>query len=379
MKAAPKRGGRWRRIRGLVRKEIIQIWRDPSSLLVAFAHPMLLLFLFGFGLSFDANVVRIGLVVEQPSPDTAWFETALTNSPYFDVRIAQDRRAFIDALTAGWIDGIVVVPGDFAARAARGDIAPIQVITDGSDPNTANFVTGYAKGAWQVWQSQQRARAGAEMVAPVVTEPRFWFNPELKSRRALLPGSIAQILMMVGSLLTALIVAREWERGTMEALLATPVGRLEFIAGKLIPNFLLGMGAMGVSVLAAVWVFDVPFRGSIVSLVGITTVFLLVALGLGLLVSTAVRTQFAASQIAILVSFLPSLFFSGAIFEIAAMPAILRALAAVVPARYYVDSLQTIFLVGDVGPLLLRSGAILAVIALAILAFTVRKTRMRLD
>jgi ABC-2 type transport system permease protein len=136
---------------------------------------------------------------------------------------------------------------------------------------------------------------------------------------------------------------------------------------------------MAVSVAAAVWVFDVPFRGSILSLVGITAVFLLVALGLGLLVSTAVRTQFAASQIATLVSFLPSLFFSGAIFEIAAMPAILRGLAAVVPARYYVDSLQTIFLAGDVGPLLLRSGAILAVIALVIIAFTVRKTRMRLD
>ncbi|HWA44971.1 MAG TPA: ABC transporter permease [Hypericibacter adhaerens] len=373
------RRGRWRRIRGLVRKEMIQIWRDPSSLIVAFAHPLLLLFLFGFGLSFDANVIHIGLVLEQPSPETAWFETALSNSPYFDVKVALDRRDFIDPLTAGDIEGIVVVPADFAARGERGDTMPIQVITDGSDPNTASFVSGYLQGAWQVWQAQQMARSGGEMVAPVVTVPRFWFNPELKSRRALLPGSIAQILMMVGSLLTALIVAREWERGTMEALLATPIGRLEFIAGKLIPNFMLGMGAMTVSVILAVVVFDVPFRGSILSLVGVTAVFLLVALGLGLLVSSAVRTQFAASQIATLVSFLPSLFFSGAIFEISAMPAILRGFAAIVPARYYVDSLQTIFLVGDIAPVLLRSAAVLAVIATAIIAFTIRKTRMRLD
>ncbi|MFZ5790913.1 MAG: ABC transporter permease [Pseudomonadota bacterium] len=371
--------GRWRRVRALIRKEMLQIVRDPSSLLVAFVHPLLLLFLFGFGLSFDASIVRIGLVIERATPETAWFEASLSNTPFFDVKVASDRRAFLDDLAAGWIDGIVVLPGDFSQRVAGGDTAPVQIITDGSDPNTASLVNGYVQGAWRIWMSQQAASAGGKFANPVVTSPRYWFNPELMSRRALLPGSIAQILMLVGSLLTALVVAREWERGTVEALLATPIGKAEFIIGKLVPNFLLGLGAMTVSVVAAVLVFDVPFRGSVAALLAITAVFLLVALGIGLLISTIVRTQYAASQFAMLLSFMPSLFFSGAIFEIAAMPAPLRAFSAIVPARYYVTSLETIFLVGDVGAILWRVGAILAAMAAVVLVLTIRKSKMRLD
>lgn len=371
--------GRWRRIRALIRKEMLQIVRDPSSLVVAFVHPLLLLFLFGFGLSFDASIVRIGLVIEQATPETAWFEASLSNTPVFAVKVASDRRAFLDDLAAGWIDGIVVLPGDFSRRVAGASTAPVQIITDGSDPNTASLVNGYVQGAWRTWMSQRAASAGGELANPVVTAPRYWFNPELMSRRALLPGSIAQILMLVGSLLTALVVAREWERGTVEALLATPIGKFEFILGKLVPNFLLGLGAMTVSVTAAVLVFDVPFRGSVAALLAVTAVFLLVALGIGLLISTIVRTQYAASQFAMLLSFMPSVFFSGALFEIAAMPAPLRAFSAIVPARYYVTSLETIFLVGDVGAILWRVGAILTLMAAAVLVLTIRKSKMRLD
>jgi ABC-2 type transport system permease protein len=202
--------GRWRRIRALIRKEMLQIARDPSSLAVAFVHPLLLLFLFGFGLSFDASIVRIGLVIERATPTTAWFEASLSNTPFFDVKVATDRRAFLDDLAAGWIDGIVVLPGDFSERVAGtgAGAAPVQIITDGSDPNTASLVNGYVQGAWRSWMSQRAAAAGGALSNPVVTTPRYWFNPELMSRRALLPGSIAQILMLVGSLLTALVVAR---------------------------------------------------------------------------------------------------------------------------------------------------------------------------
>ena len=373
------RPGRWRRIRALVIKETLQVARDPSSLIVAFVLPALLLFLFGFGISFDATRVKVGLVIEEPGPETAWFLASLANTPFFDVRQSSDRRAFVDDLAAGNINGIIVLAGDFAERLARGDTAGIQVITDGSDPNTAGLVNGYLQGAWQSWQDQRALGSANSASGQIAVVSRFWFNPELESRRFLIPGSISMIEMMIGTLLTALVVSREWERGTMEALLATPVSNIEFIIGKLVPNFALGMCAMGVCVLAALFLFDVPLRGSIFSLFGFTAVFLSVALSLGLLISTVARTQFLASQIAMMVAYLPAVYFSGFLFEIASMPAPLRAFAAIVPAKYYVQGLQTIFLAGDIGAVLLPASAVLAGMAVLLFALTARKTRKRLD
>jgi len=377
-KSAPGKGS-LRRIWALVRKETLQVVRDPSSLVVAFILPAILLTLFGFGVSFDATRVRVGLVVEDPTPETSLFVASLANTRYFQVERSADRRAFLDRLSAGRLDGIVVLAGDFSQRLARGDIAGIQVITDGSDPNTAGLVTGYLQGAWQSWLTQHALSAGEKMPTLISVEPRFWFNAELESRRFLVPGSIALIQMMIGSLLTALVVAREWERGTIEALLATPVRIGEFIIGKLVPNFLLGLCAMGVCVLAALFVFHIPLRGSLFTLVGFTAVFLSVALSIGLLISTVARTQFLASQIAMLVAFLPGVYFSGFLFEIASMPAPLRAFATIVPARYYVRGLQTIFLAGDIAAVLVPCTAILLLMSAVLLGLTALNTRQRLD
>jgi ABC-2 type transport system permease protein len=372
-------GSRLRRIRALLRKETLQVVRDPSSLVVGFILPALLLLLFGFGVSFDASRVRIGIVIEEPTPETSVFVASLSNTPFFEVQRSVDRRAFLDQLSAGRLNGVIVLAGDFSERLARGDTAGIQVITDGSDPNTAGLVAGYVQGAWQSWRTQRALSSGTKVEGAIAIEPRFWFNPELESSRFLVPGSMALIMMMIGALLTALVVAREWERGTIEALLATPVGIGEFIIGKLVPNFALGMGAMLVCVLAALFVFDVPLRGSLVSLVAFTAVFLSVALSLGLLVSTVARTQFLASQMAMLVAFLPGLYFSGFLFEIASMPAVLRAFATIVPARYYVSGLQTIFLVGDITAVLLPCTAILLVMSAVLFGLTALNTKQRLD
>jgi ABC-2 type transport system permease protein len=381
-KSTPRKGqlwGRLRRIRALIRKETLQVVRDPSSLVVAFILPALLLTLFGFGVSFDATRMRVGLAVEDPTPETSLFVASLANTRYFEVHRTGDRRAFLDDLAGGRLDGIVVLAGDFSQRLGRGDTAGIQVITDGSDPNTAGLVTGYVQGAWASWLAQRALSAGEKVPALVNVEPRFWFNAELESRRFLVPGSIALIQMMIGSLLTALVVAREWERGTIEALLATPVGIGEFIIGKLVPNFLLGLCAMGVCVLAALFVFHIPLRGSLFTLIGFTAVFLIVALSIGLLISTVARTQFLASQVAMLVAFLPGVYFSGFLFEIASMPAVLRAFSTVVPARYYVQGLQTIFLAGDIAAVLVPCTAILLVMSAVLLGLTALNTRQRLD
>jgi ABC-2 type transport system permease protein len=371
--------GRLRRIKALIRKEALQTLRDPSSLIVAIVLPALLLFLFGFGVSFDVTTVRIGLVIENPTPDTARFQQALSNTSFFDVRVSADRRAFLNSLTAARLEGVVVLSGDFSQRLARGDTAPVQIITDGSDPNTASLVTAYVQGAWQSWLDQRRLSAGVAPPALIAPEPRVWFNPELESRRFLVPGSIALILMMIGSLLTALVVAREWERGTIEALLATPASVPEFLIGKVVPNFALGFMAMGVSAGFAFFIFHVPLRGSAVSLLLATTAFLLVALSIGLLISTVARTQFIASQIAMLASFLPGLFFSGFIFELASMPAPLRVFSMLVPARYFVSALQTIFLAGDIAAVLVPSILILALMSAVLMVLTARNSKMRLD
>jgi len=373
------REGRFRRIKALVLKETLQTLRDPSSLIVAVVLPMILLFLYGYGVSFDVTTVRIGLVIENSTPWTDEFRQSLSNTPFFDVRVSSGRQAFLGDLTAGRLEGIVVVSGDFSQRLGRGDTAPVQIITDGSDPNTASLVTGYVQGAWQSWLDQRRLSAGAPGAGLIVPEPRVWFNPELESRRFLVPGSIALILMMIGSLLTALVVSREWERGTIEALLATPASVPEFLIGKVVPNFVLGCIAMAVSVAFALLVFHVPLRGSVFMLILATAAFLLVALSIGLLISTVARTQFVASQIAMLASFLPGLFFSNFIFEVASMPAPLRAFSALVPARYFVSALQTIFLAGDIAAVLVPAILILMLMSVAVLVLTARNSRMRLD
>ena len=239
--------------------------------------------------------------------------------------------------------------GDFSQRWRAATPPTCKIVTDGSDPNTASLATGYIQGAWQSWLDQRALGGGRAGGARHRRQPRVWFNPELESRRFLVPGSIALIEMMIGALLTALVVAREWERGTIEALLATPVGIVEFMIGKLVPNFILGMCAMTVCVVAALFLFHLPMRGSIFLLYAFTSVFLLVALGLGLMISTVARAQFLASQISMLVAFLPGVFFSGFMFEIASMPWPLRWFSVIVPARYYVQGLQTLFLAGNIG------------------------------
>lgn len=373
-----------RRLRSLIRKEFLQILRDPSSILIAFVLPLILLFIFGYGVNLDSNRLRIGLVLEDASPDIASLATAFTNSRFFDVRTAQDRRAFIPDLVAGKLRGIVVIPRNFFVGGMSGSPAnpanmTVQVITDGSEPNIAVFVQNYAQGVVQVWGRHQNEDYGTAVEERIGVEPRFWFNEELKSRNFLIPGSIAVTMTLIGTLLTALVIAREWERGTMEALMATPVTITEILLGKLIPYFLLGLGSMAVCwVVATAW-YEVPFRGSFAALLAATSVFLLTALGQGLLISSFSKNQFLAAQIALMAGFLPALMLSGFVFEIASMVAPVRGVTYAVAARYFVSSLQTLFLTGTLWPMLLKAmGAMLAISAVFFI-LTARKTVKRLD
>ena len=377
MSAAPNRVSLSpRRVFALARKEGLQVIRDPSAVMIAFVLPVILLFLFAYAVSLDVRAVRIGLVVESDAAGARDLAAAFVGTRYFEVTPARDRREVASRLIAGELRGFVVIPQDFDRRLiSRSGGALIQVITDGSQPNTANFVTGYAQGVVQTWLG---SRAGA-LQPLLAVEQRFWFNPELESRRFLVPGAIAIVMTMIGTLLTALVIAREWERGTMEAVMSTPALAIEILLAKLLPYFVLGLVTTLGCALLSIGVFGLPLEGSWFALLAISCAFLVPALGQGLLISAVTRNQFIAAQAALLSGFLPAFLLSGFLFEIDSMPLPIQWLTSIVPARYFVASLQTVFLAGDVWPQFIAN--ILAMLAIGTVFFAVasNKTRKTLD
>jgi ABC-2 type transport system permease protein len=372
--------GFWRRLWALSRKETYQILRDPSSNIIAFVLPVVMLLIFGYGINLDSAGLRVGLVLEDTGPEARLFAASLEGSPYLRVTGGLNREQMGRALVMGKVRGFVVVPEDFSRKLKRpGDSAPLLIITDGAEPNTANFVENYVRSAWENWRQQRAAERGETSGAAITLEPRFWFNPTAESRNYLIPGSITIIMTVIGALLTSLVVAREWERGTMEALLASPMTRTEFLLSKLLPYYALGIASLLICVAVSVFGLGVPFRGSWLALWLTGSLFLGSALGLGLLLSTATRNQFNAAQAALNAAFLPAVILSGFIYEIRTMPAVIRGVTYLVPARYFVTAMQTLFQAGNVWPVLGESMVFLAAASVFFIGLTAVRTRRRLD
>lgn len=370
--------GQLLRLRGLVRKETLQIVRDPSSIGIAVMLPLVLLLIFGYGVSLDARGIPVALVAQAPSGETASFFSAFRASQYFEPQVMTSTQAARAALADHRVDAMVVLGDEFSRRLLEPGGAPIQLVVNGVDANTARLAAGYVQGVWENWLERSARERGVEFRPPARLVPRIWFNAEVRSRNFLVPGLIAVIMTLIGALLTALLMAREWERGTMEALMATPVSMREVIAGKLLPTFGLGLGGLALSVTLAVSLFGVPLRGSAWVLISASGLFLLVALGLGLLISTVARSQFVAGQVAIIVTFLPAFLLSGFIFDVGSMPAPVQVLTHLIPARYYVAILQTVFLAGDVWSVIAPNAAALALMAALFLTVAVRRTKRTL-
>ena len=367
------------RLRGLLRKESLQILRDPSSIAIAFVMPVILLLIFGYGVSLDAKRVPLALVVEQPNRDTASFTSGFFQSPYFvPVRFSTVQEADA-AMRARLVDGIVWLRSDFSRQMLSEGNAPIGLIVNGVDANNARLVEGYLQQVWADWLAKFAASQGLTLKMPVQADVRVWFNPAVASTDFLVPGLIAVIMTLTGALLTAMVVAREWERGTMEALLVTPASIHEIILSKLVPYFVLGMGGMILSVAMAVWLFEVPLRGSLWLLMASSSAFLLCALGMGLLISTVSKNQFVAGQIAIIVTFLPAFILSGFVFDIRSMPAVIRLITHIVAARYFVAILQSVFLAGNVWPVVLPNVFALILMAAIFLGLARRSARKSLE
>lgn len=371
---------RFKRLIALIKKESIQITRDSSSILMAVFLPFLLLFLYGYGVSLDLNHLRIGVVMEDSAPLAQSFIQAMQDSTYLDIQIARDRKPLYAKLEKGEIRGIVVIPSYFSNHLENPNLqTPIQVIADGSETNTANFVQNYVEGAFQNWVSQEAFQKVSLLPPTISLQPRFWYNEQLESRYFLLSGSLAIIMTIIGSLLTALVVAREWERGTMEALISTEVKTFELILGKIFPYFLLGLLSMGICALVSVGYYGLPMRGSWWVLGIVSSAFLLSALSTGLLISTLSKVQMIASQITLVASFLPAYMLSGFLFEIPSMPLPIRILTYFMPAKYFVQCLQTLFLTGNVWKIILQNIGAMLIFASILFIITVKKTVKRLE
>jgi ABC-2 type transport system permease protein len=370
----------WRRLKALCWKESLQIVRDPTSKIISVILPIVLLFIFGYGINLDSNQIRIGLLDESDSTSSLEFKATLQGSAWFKLESVTSRQEIEKKILSGQLRGVVILPSDFESLLLRpGDSAPIQVIADGSDPQTASFVQNYVRGASRVWLEQWALRRGEVATGQISVSERVWFNPSALSRNYLIPGSITIIITVIGALLTSLVVAREWERGTMEALLASPASKTEFLLSKLIPYYLLGIVSLLVCAVVSVFILGVPFRGSVLVLWLIGSFYIFCVLGIGLLISTLTRNQFNASQAALNIAFLPALMLSGFIYEIASAPPLVQGISHIVPARYFVNCMQTIFLAGNLWAVLLPNLIFLIIASGLLLGLTHRITRTRME
>ncbi len=374
-----------RRTFAIMRKEVIQIMRDPLSLLVIFAMPIVQLVIYGYGVNLDIKHIPLCVYDRDASQTSQDLLKHFQATEYFNiVHVANNYDDVIRRIDHGACTIAVVVPPQFSEDLHSRGQAQVQALLDASDSNTASIGMGYALSIVQSYsqgvQIDWQQRHGLPPVAPNINfQPRTWFNEDLESMSNIVPGVIAMVMAVVGAFLTSLTIAREWERGTMEQLIATPVRKLEIQAGKLIPYFFIGIMDTALCAGAAIWWFGVPFRGSWPVLFACSALFLIVVLSLGYLFSVTSKSQLGASQMALLVTLLPTFLLSGFIFPIDQMPVVVQWITRILPARYYVSILRNVFLKGTPVRLLAGDIAGLGIIATVLIIRATRAFQKRLE
>jgi ABC-2 type transport system permease protein len=373
-----------RRLRAVSKKEFLHILRDPRSMLMALALPLLMLLLFGFALTLDVDRIPAYVWDLDRTPESRELAEQFRGSRYFDVKGTVDGYPPIErAVDRGRVLLGIVVERGYAKSLLSGREAQVQLLVDGSDSNTASIALGYADALIQTYAARLRSEAqvrkgGGELKIPVEARIRVLYNSDLKSRNYIVPGLIAVILMTIASLLTSLTIAREWENGTMEQLLSTPVRPTELVLGKLLAFFAVGVADMLVAVFVGIVIFRVPFRGNALFLAGTSCVFLFGVLCWGIFVSAATRSQLMAFQLSSLTSFLPAFLLSGFIYSVHNMPRVIQLLSYIVPARYFITILNAVFLKGIGLRFLWVEVLFLSAYSTLVFLATVRKMRQKL-
>ncbi len=336
----------------IARKEFIHIYRDSRSLALVILMPALLMLLFGYAVTLDVKNVPMAVLDRAQDQESRSFIQRFSASPYFNLRIfSQNEKEMKQLIDEGKVKMGLVLPWDFSRTVKAGRKATVQVLLDGTDSNTANIVLSYVQAISRQYTQEKTflkidRMGGQKPTPPLEGQMRIWFNEELESKNYFIPGLVAVIMSIIGVLLTGQVIAREWEKGTMELLISTPVRKGELIIGKLFPYFFLGLLDLSLSVLMAEWVFQVPLRGSVALLFILSSIYILVALALGLTISTVAKSQLLANQLAMVIGFLPTFLLSGFTFVIANMPFWLQIITYAIAPRYYVTILEEIFLKG---------------------------------
>jgi ABC-2 type transport system permease protein len=373
------------RLAAIARKEVVQILRDARSLAIVIVMPAILVILFGYGVNLDLKGLPVYVFDQDGSQQSQDLLKHFQVSEYFHViRVVNDYSALSRALDDGHAKMGIVVPWDFSQRLRDGRPAQVQALVDASDDNTANVLMGYAQAVVQSYSSEiqldwLRRRGIALQPTVMSVETRTWYNEDLESSAFIIPGVLALVMSVIGAFLTSLTIAREWERGTMEQLISTPVTAMEIMLGKLAPYFVLGMVDTVISAAIAIYWFHVPFRGSYVTLLVASAMFLIVVLSLGFFISVLAKGQFAASQIALLITFLPAFLLSGFLFAIEQMPVPLQWITRILPARYYVSVLKKIFLKGSPASMLYADLVPLAIFTFVLALLATRSFHKRLE
>ena len=366
----------------LIKKEIKQILRDPSSIVIAFILPIISITIYMYGINLDSVKITIGIKNDDNSPEVSTLVKSFGHSKYINSINYDNMEDIKTAILSSKIKGAVIIPNDFSSKLSRGqgvnEKADLLVITDGSEVNTANYVQSYALAISNQWLATSKYKKN--LSKPLINiENRTWYNPDLNSHHFIVPGSIAITMTLIGILLTSLVIAREWERGTMEALLSTKVRAIHIVLGKYIPYFILGMLSTAFNMFLCVCIFQIPFRGSYFMFFLISGIFLFTSLGIGLMISTALKNQFMASMVSISLGFMPALMLSGLMFPINSMPTFFQYLTMIIPPRYYISFIESEFMAGGVNEIRLANAFYLTVLGLLLFAGVYKKTQMRLS
>lgn len=365
------------RLGALVKKEFTQLLRDRSSLLIGVVLPIMLIFIIGYGISLDVKQVPTAVVLQDTSPTAQDMVSFMNGSDYFEPRYVTSMREAVRLMDARQADAIVVVPPRFTQQfyQRRGQV---QLILYGVDAVTATMIKGYVESGLMQWQQRMPPLAAADMGSVTVVS-RIWFNEANTSTWYFIPGIIVLIMSLVGIFLTSLVMAREWERGTLEAIFVTPVRAAELVLAKIAPYFCVAMLGFGLCLASAYYIFGVPVRGSLWIIILSSMIYLLVALGIGLTISAMTKNQFLACQVSIIVSIMPVMMLTGLLFDLRSVPEWISAIGYVLPPTYYMQLLKTLFLAGNNWGLIVKNNLILLVYAVLFMALAFKVTRKRLD
>ncbi len=362
-----------------IKKEFYQIIRDPSSILIAFVLPLVILFLYRYGVNLDTVKITLGIKNDDINPKISTLMNSFNHSEYIKTQYFFSKDEMYKQIKNSFLKGGVIFPNDFTTNLLKNKKADVFVITDGSEANLANFVQSYVSAIVNSWLSQSSDFKYNTKPPLISSNVRFWYNQDINSHHFILPGSLAITMNLIGMLLTALVISREWERGTIEALFSTNITKMNLIVGKYVPYFILGFTSYVFNIFICITLFKIPFRGNLLVLLLVGALYLFSCLGVGLLISSSFKEQFSASQTALSFGLLPAMMLSGLIYPISSMPKIFQYLTAILPPRYFITFIQSEFMAGTVLKIVLINSIFLSLLGALLFFLVYRNLNLRLE